>query len=180
MVPRKGFRWEIIALSAVLTLAVLSLAYYSYERAGVRRPLEKALLTDPDVSDVSISDGDSGLTIEVSLSKVSDLSATYKRINDLIVDRVDQKGFVLWIKDQRNAELLDMYHAAHYYLEEASVRGNFGTMIETCGPILDNAGATAYKITVDQKHIYVQIESENGYFYQVLDRPNEIVAGGGT
>ena len=38
--PRKGFRWELIALSAVLTLAVLSLAYYSYESMGVKKPLE--------------------------------------------------------------------------------------------------------------------------------------------
>lgn len=178
--PRKGFRWELIALSAVLTLAVLSLAYYSYESMGVKRPLEKALLLDPDVSAVQMRMNGDKEVIKVTLSKVADLATTYSRVHTVVSDRMGPGTFILELTDQRDASLGDMYYAIHYYLEEASVRGNFGTMIEASKPILEDAGAAHYKITVDQDRIYVQIESAEGYLYQVLDRRADSGGGGVT
>ncbi|MGE5578604.1 MAG: hypothetical protein ACM3WU_01050 [Bacillota bacterium] len=178
--PRRGFRWEVIALSAVLTLAVLSLAYYSYESMGVKKPLERALLADPDVSDVRIHK-DGGLeVVEVTLSRVADLSVAYTRLHAVISDKVAEGAFTLKVKDQRDEALQEVYSAIHYYLEEASVRGNFGAMIEACEPILDSSGATGYKITVDQERIYVQIESGDRYLYRVLDNRSLDLAGGGV
>ena len=177
---RKGFRWELIALSAVLTLAVLSLAYYSYENMGVKRPLERALMLVTDVSAVQMRTEGGREVIEVTLSKVADLATTYSRIHTLVSDRMGPGTFVLELKDLRDESLDMMYHAVHYYLEEASVRGNFGTMIEACKPILEEAGAVGYKITVDQDRIYVQIDSAEGYLYQVLDRVPDKGTGGAT
>ncbi len=178
--PGKGFRWELIALSAVLTLAVLSLAYFSYESMGVRKPLEKALLADPDVGAVKILKDRDTEVVQITLSKVPDLSVTYTRLHTLVKGRMGQAPFRLEVKDARNADLQDVYHSIHYYLEEASVRGNFGTMIEACSSILSKAGISDYKITVDQNHIYVQIGSGANFLYQVLDRPAEASTGGVT
>lgn len=178
--PRKGLRWELIALAAVLTLAVLSLAYFSYETMGVRRPLERALLKDPDVSAVRMRRDEDKEVVEVTLSKVTDLSATYARIHGLVQDRMGQGAFVLELKDRRDEILENMYHEIHFYLEEASVRGNFGTMIEACKPILEAEGASDYRVTVDQDRIYVQIECADRYLYQVLDRVPEPAGGGAT
>jgi len=178
--PRKGFRWEVIALSAVLTLAVLSLAYYSYDSMGVKKPLERALLADPDVKDVRIHKEKGREVIELTLSRVTDLAATYRRLYATVADKVSRDAFTLKIKDQRDEALQEIYGAIHYYLEEASVRGNFGTMIEACGPILDESGATGHRITVDQERIYVQIESGGRYLYHVLDNRTLDFAGGGV
>lgn len=178
--PRKGFRWELIALSAVLTLAVLSLAYYSYESMGVKRPLERTLLMDADVSAVEMRTERGGEVIEVTLSKVADLRATYSRIHSLVSDRMGSGAFTLDLKDKGDASLEDMYYSVHYYLEEASVRGNFGAMIEACEPILEGAGASDYRITVDRDRIYVQIESAGGYLYKVLERVPGWEGGGVT
>jgi hypothetical protein len=178
--PRKGFRWELIALSAVLTLAVLSLAYYSYESMGVKKPLERALLADPDVSDVRISEEGGREVIELTLSRVSDLSAAYTRLHTLVTGKAAQGAFALKIRDQRDETLQEIYDTIHYYLEEASVRGNFGAMIEACEPILDASGATGYKITVGRERMYVQIELGDRYLYQVLDNRTIDYAGGGA
>lgn len=176
---RRGFRWELIALSAVLTLAVLSLAYYSYESVGVKRPLEKILLTDPDVTAVQLGKDDGGEVVEITLSKVADLSATYSRIHELVSGKMGLT-FTMVLKDKRDALLRDTYYDIHYYLEEASVRGNFGAMIEACTPILEASGVSDYKITVDQNRIYVQIESTDGYLYEVLHRQADAQKGGVT
>lgn len=175
--PRRVFRWEYVVLAAVLTLAVLSLAYYSYESIGVRRPLERALLTDPDVSAVKVvKDGDVQV-LEIALAKVSDLSVTYGRLHAVVKDRMGRTAFKVQLKDQRDPFLQDVYQSIHYYLEEASVRGNFGAMIEACSTALAEAGVSDYKITVDQQHIYVQMARGQSYLYQVLDRPSEFQGG---
>jgi hypothetical protein len=169
--PRKGLRWEYVALSAVLTLAVLSLAYYSYESVVVKRPLEKALLADPDVGAVKVVKSGDGQVIEVTLARVEDLSVTYARLYAAVKGRMGQASFKLLVKDRRDPSLQDVYHTIHYYLEEASVRGNFGAMIGECSAALANAGISAYKITVAQERIYVQMELGQSYLYEVLDRP---------
>jgi hypothetical protein len=175
--PRKGFRWEHVALSAVLTLAVLSFAYYSYETIGVRTLLQKALLTDPDVSSVKVAKDGDAQVVEIALAKVADLSTTHGRLYAVVKDRLGQAAFRLRITDQRDQTLQEVYHSIHYYLEEASARGNFGTMIEACSAALARAGISDYKVTVDQEHIYVQMALGEHYLYQVLDRPPESQGG---
>lgn len=177
---RKGFRWEIIAVTAVLTLAVLSLANYSYQTLGVKRPLERALQMDPDISAVRIYGDRDTQVIEVTFSAFADLSATYRRVDSLIRNRVGMSAFRVDVKDARNVELQDAYHAIHYYLEEALVRGNFGAMVEACESILTKAGAFDSKVTVDRNHIYVEIRAGANYLYQVLDRSPEAQEGGIT
>lgn len=177
--PSRRMRWEYVALAAVLTLAVLSLAYYSYESLGVRRQLEKALLADPDVNAVTISKTEDGLVIEVALDRVEDLGATYSRLHDAVRDRLGQGRFRLAVKDQRDGTLQDLYHSIHYYLEEAAARGNFGAMADACSDALTRAGVTAHKITVDPHRIYVQISLHGPYLYQVLERPRVPQGGAG-
>lgn len=167
---RNGFRWEYVAIAAVLTLAVLSFAYYSYESVGIKRPMEKALLSDPDVSSVSLGDENGVRVVQITIRNVPDLSVTYARLLGVVKDHAGSEAFKVQVKDQRDAQLEGAYHSIHFYLEEASARGNFGAMIESCSRILGQAGITGYKITVDEQHIFVQMAAGQGYLYQVLDR----------
>lgn len=169
--PRKAFRWEYVALSAVLTLAVLSLVFYSYESLGVKKPLEKALLMDPDVGAVDIVEEKDSRVIEVVLTKVADLSSTYTRIETITRERMGEGAYRLQVKDQRDPSLQEIYHSIHYYLEEASARANFGSMNEACSRVIGQSDVSDYKITVDPQHIYVQLEQGEHYLYEVLDRP---------
>jgi len=168
--PSRGFRWEYVALAAVLTLAVLCLAYYSYENLGVKKPLEKALLADADVASVRVTVDNGVRVLEIAMRDVPDLSASYARLYAIAEDRMGGAAFKVQIADQRDTLLETAYHSIHYYLEEASVRGSFGAMIEQCSGILTRAGVTDFKITVDERHIFVQMAGGQSYLYQVLDR----------
>jgi hypothetical protein len=167
---RKGFRWEYVALAAALTLAVLSLAYYLYQNVGVRMALERALLADPDVDSARIFKDGGTQVVEVALRKAPDLSVVYARLYSMAKHRMGDGAFRLQVNDRRDSPLQETYYSIHYYLEEASVRGNFGSMIEACSGVLYRAGISDYKITVDKQRIFVQIARGESYLYQVLDR----------
>ncbi len=168
MVAKRGFKWEIAILSAALTVAVLSVAYYGYQNIGVKKPLEKALLADPDVLSCDIKRA-SKLVAEVSVSPVTELASLYARLADIVEEKAGP-DFELVIKDERNDSLESFYHSIHYYLEEAAVRGNFGEMIESARNTLSDKGLSQFEITVDKKNIYVQMSLGNAYLYEVLDR----------
>ncbi len=168
MVARKGFKWEIAILSAALTVAVLSIAYYGYQDLGVKKPLEKALVADPDVLSCDVRRA-SKLTVEVYLSPVNELAVVYTRLGGIVQEKAGP-DFELIVKDERNDTLEGLYHSIHYYLEEAAIRGNFGEMMESTRNTLSEKGLSDFEITVDKKNIYVQMSLGDAYLYEILDR----------
>jgi len=169
-VSKRSFRWEHLALSAVLAMSLLSLGYYCYENLGVKKPLEKAISSDPDVLWVRIDDRGGQTVLEVALGPVSDLSQTYTRLYNTAGRFLDAEELDLRIADKRDPHLEELYKAIHYYLEEASIRGNFGTMIEKCREILEADQSVDYDVTVDHERIYVQMVKGENYLYEVIAR----------
>ena len=173
----KGLKWEYVVLVAVLTLAALSLAYYSYDSLWVMRPLQVSLSTDPDVTGVKMTKSNGVLVIELSLGRVDDLATTYNRLYSEVSGRLQPGTFQIAVTDQRDGRLGDAYRQIHYYLEEAALRGNFGAMIDACSAVLSRSGIEDYRITVDDRRIYVQLTLGDRYLYEVLEqRPQQ----GGT
>lgn len=166
----KNLKWEYVALAAVLTLAALSLAYYSYDSLGVMRPLQQSLSADPDVTSVKMTKSTGTLDIEVALAGVDDLEATYGRLFSLASKRLQPGTFQITVADQRDQRLADVYRQIHYYLEEAALRGNFGAMIDACSEVLSREGIEDYRITVDERRIYVQLVLGDHYLYEVLEQ----------
>jgi len=166
--PKESFKWQYVALSALLTVSLLTLGYYCYENLGVRKPLERAILSDRDVLWVKIDDDHGRTVVEVGLGPVSDLSQTYTRLYEKARKFLDATNMELKIVDKRDADLAELYKEIHYYLEEASVRGNFGTMIEKCQKILATAQSLDYDLTVDHERIYVRMSRGEHYLYEVI------------
>ncbi|MGI6643699.1 MAG: hypothetical protein ACOX3V_06890 [Bacillota bacterium] len=173
---KKGFRWDVAAVSAVLTLALLSLGYFVYANLGVRKPLEKALMADPDVISVDMGPWRGSEAIQVEIANVTDFPATYARLHQLVRDKAGMKqGFR--IVDERNQELIEAYHSIHYYLEEARTNANFGEMIEFCQEALKDKDLDSFRFAVDKDRIYVQMAKGEAYLFEVLERAPE--GGGG-
>ncbi len=163
---KKVFRWEYAVLSAILTFAALSLAYYSFDQLGIRRPLERALAADPDVKRVDFETRNGSMLLVITLEKTADLPATYARVLALAKEKLGD-SFEIEVKDGRNQRLDDAYYAVHHLVEEASVRGNFGEMMESCKDILSGMGLEDYRITVQKDYVFVQMFDGDAYLYEV-------------
>lgn len=164
----KTFKWEYVTLVALITLGVLSLAYFSYETLGIRRPLVAAISNDPDVLSAEISQENGKTVIAVRLRQVHDLSETYKRIESTAEKYVSRDCLEIKVIDHRNEALEEIYMKVHYYLEEAAARGDYGSMIDSARPILDSSGLTGWHVMVDNGDIFVQLYAGPNYLYQVI------------
>ncbi|HHW18130.1 MAG TPA: hypothetical protein GXX30_04425 [Firmicutes bacterium] len=176
---RRSFRWEYAVFIGLLVVGALSLAFYFYEDLGVKKPLEKALSSDPDVRWVKISQSQEGMIVEVGLGATQDLAGTYRRLHDTIKRFFGVTAFQLKAHDSRDQYLESVYHDIHYYLEEAAARGNFGEMIERCKSVLDQKDLDSYEVTVDHERIYVQLFRGDNYLYQVIERLETAKGGAG-
>ncbi|MGI6632015.1 MAG: hypothetical protein ACOX5M_03105 [Bacillota bacterium] len=168
--PIKGFRWVWVALAAAVTLAVLSLSYSSYENLGVKKPLSKALLVSSDIESVDVRRDGPLTVVEIAMKSVPDLAVSYRAAEEIVRQHIGNSPFRMEIRDSRTPELEEAYHAIHFYVEEASVRGTFGAMIEESSNILREAGFSEYKLSVDKDRIYVRIANSGGYLYEVIER----------
>ncbi len=173
---KRSFRWEFVALWTVLTLAILSLGYSAYLKMEVVGPLQRALERDVDVRNVGVRSKNGVTVLELELGKVDDLPRTYTRLREAAEEKLGD-AFRLEIADSRDEELEDAYYSVHYYLEEASVRGNFGEMIDSCRGLLKDQGLEDYKISLDEGHIFIQMAHGDNYLYAVLARQNPKTGG---
>lgn len=178
--PIKGLRWVWVAAAAAVTLAVLGLSYSSYENFGVKKPLVRALLANSDVRTADVRKDGATLVIEIGLKKVPDLARSYNALDRTVREHLGSSPYRIEIVDLPTPKLEEAYHAIHFYVEEASVRGTFGAMAEESSRILDEAGILEYKLSVDTERIYVQIAGEAGYLYRVIERPSQVERGMGA
>jgi len=165
---KRDFKWEYVVILALLTIAVLGLGNYSYEALGVKKPLLSTISKDPDVISAQVQSRDGKTLVVVDLKEVKDLSKTYRRLYEAAAKYVNPANLELEVKDRRDQELEDTYMNIHYYLEEAAVRGDFGSMIEAAKKVLDRSGVEDYRLVVDRGSIFVQITKGQNYLYEVI------------
>lgn len=173
---KKGFRWESVALSAILTLVILSLGYTIYDKFGVKDPLERSLMLENAVKNVTVEREQGVDILEIEFYMVEDFATSYVAVDKIAKERLGE-NYRINVKDARSQSLEDAYLSIHYYLEEASVRGNFGDMIESCGDRLLEEGLTDFKIVLDESRIYVQLIDQGDYLYAVLNRTGPKAGG---
>jgi hypothetical protein len=169
LMAKKGFRWESVALSAILTLVILSLGYIIYDKFGVKDPLERSLMLEDTVKSVTVKREQGVDVLEIEFDKVEDFATSYVAMDNIVKGRLGG-NYRIDVKDARTQVLEDAYLSIHYYLEEASVRGNFGDMIESCRDRLLEKEPLDFKIVLDESHIYVQMVDQGDYLYAVLNR----------
>lgn len=172
----RGFRWLYVAAAAVITLAVLSVSYSSYEKVGVKRPLLSELSAHSDVAGADVRREGPETVVDIDLEKVPDLAVTYRALDEIVERHMGTAAYRIRLEDAGSPGLDAAYHLIHFYVEEAAVRGTFGEMISESSKRLEEAGYNDYKISVDKDRIYVQISDSSGYLYRIVDR--EPVKGG--
>ena len=80
----RGFRWLYVAAAAVITLAVLSVSYSSYEKVGVKRPLLSELSAHSDVAGAEVRREGPETVVDIDLEKVPDLAVTYRALDEIV------------------------------------------------------------------------------------------------
>jgi hypothetical protein len=136
----------------------------------ITKPLEDSIRQVPGVLTVKVAEGAGRLKIDIALDRVPDFHETYSSLVKRISEITGKREYELNILDHRD-ELLEMaYYRMHYDIEEAIATGGFSTMAGALDLKAKGLGLSGSRVFVDQKGVYLQIESGAGYLYAVFPR----------
>ena len=136
----------------------------------VTKPLESSLRQVPGVLSVKASEGTGRLKIDVTLGQVPDFHRAYSSLVRRISEITGKREYELSILDHRDDRLETAYYQMHYDIEEAIATGGFSRMAGALEQRSRDLGLSASKVFVDQKGVYLQLESGSSYLYAVFPR----------
>ncbi|WP_371381427.1 hypothetical protein [Sporomusa aerivorans] len=173
--PQKDYNWVKGCLALVITLALLFGGQLFWNKYAVAKPISDMFQSIKGVESVSIGRiNEQGKNsdknkIFVKLANVPDLQKAYTAIIDGLKNIDGGKKYDIVIQDNRTPELEQFFYTVHYYVQEASVNGNFAIMSEKIEAKAQKVGI-AVKIYVDTKNIYLQMTKADAEMYMVIAR----------
>lgn len=179
----QGIRWSALAAALLVTLGLLLGGSYLVRQRTVDQPLFKLYKGTQEVKDVHIERAPDGLNIQLTLGSVDDLQKTYHRLDEATRALVSDQPYRLAIKDERNPRLEEDFYRLHFGIQEAIATGNFTKLAANLDKDAQTMGLDRYRVFVDSRSVFVQLQGHGGYLYEILPRearPAAAVAMGGA
>lgn len=167
---RLNLKWPVVILAFLLTFAsIYGLNYWRQQRL-VKEPLKEALLKIDAVKDININNSKQQYTeVLITIDKVEDLSKTYQEIEEALFLTYPENSVKIALIDKRNAYLETVFEKVHFALMEGERLGNYTEMSQKIDQLLEQEKELEnYRLRVDQKNIYVQLETKNNFLYEVI------------
>ena len=167
----KGIRLPVVVLTVVMVLAVLFGIQYIYHKVNVEQPLFKLYSQTKAVQKFEIDNKSNVTEVNIDLKKTDNLQQTYQKLYLTTVKVLGKNNFQLKIKDNRNKDLENAYYSMQFIINEALMRGNFSQMAQVINEKASETKAVS-KVFIDDQNIYIQLEKENSYLYEIVPRVN--------
>lgn len=149
-----------------VTLTVLFGGWTVYRDYGLIRPLQQELSESKQVETVVVKVAGSDKQIEVALKRVPDLQKAFLEIQSKVQAGMHM-DLPIRIHDQRTPELERLFQSLQPILYSGIDRATYTEMIETIEKRAAKDGVRAF-ITMDRDYLYVQLETDTHYLYEVL------------
>ncbi|MDO9536348.1 MAG: hypothetical protein Q7J85_13730 [Bacillota bacterium] len=174
-----NLRWPIVLLAFVLTVSSIYLVSYWRQQRLIEEPLKESLLQIEDVEDVDINKIGNETEFLVTLKEVDNIYQTYRNLEEILDSTYKDSSYKIALIDQRNLYLESIYAKIHFALMEGERVGNYSHMSKEISMLLEQESELEnYRLWVDQKRIYLQLSSDNGFLYEIV--PLQFVSGGNT
>ena len=154
----------LVAMS--LTVSLLFGGWELYRNFGLVRPLEQQLMADKAVTQVESVVNGSERAIKIHLKPVDDLQATYDGLEEVVTEQIGS-NVKIDLVDQREESLKQAFRSVQPVLYSGIAKGDFTDMITQTEQELQKQGYQA-KVSMNDHNIFVQIEKDGKYLYQVL------------
>lgn len=174
----KNFKWPIVVIVFILTLAVSAGIIIFRERKLQNQPLLNRLSQLEAVESVELRESKGEYHVSVRLAYVADLAPVYRQIDREIAKVLGQKNYRLELLDQRDATLSEAFSVVHLALYEGERRGNFIEVSERIRTMMAGFNLPEHRLTVDGERIYFQARNGEYYLYAVIARRSGTGEGG--
>lgn len=167
----RGMRWPVLIGSVLVTFAVLFGGFALYRHQAVDGSIVRQYRNYAGVQDVVLDATAGGMmTVTVTLGPDAELAHLYQELTDTADRRIGPGRYRLVLQDTRSDAVMDAYYEMHFSLQEANATGRFTEMADTVNAIAAAAGLTRHRVDVGDDYIYVTLEKDGQYLFEVLPR----------
>ncbi len=170
----KEFKVFLAIIALIVTLGVLLGGYSLYKKYGIQGPLIKELSSHEMIEKAEIDRKNDKYIINLQLNKVENIQKQYTEVEDIINTRYKPGDYDLIITGRPNEELEQFYEQLQPAVYEALADNRYLWLSDH----IENQAAgkrIAYRMFVDEKRLYIQIENNDNFFYKIINRNTEIL-----
>ena len=172
-----ALKWPVVITAFIITLSLIFGANHWHQQNLVMAPLREQILSLDAVHDVQVESG-TEKTFTISLGQVPRFADTYREIQKILQSHNEDNSKIIII-DRRNAYLNSLYARIHFALMEGERQGNYTAMNSKITSLLEGEKELlSYFVVVDQERIYLQLNTEDHYLYEIIPiRNSHLVMG---
>jgi len=173
----KQFKVLAFITSLVLALGVFLGSYAFYKKFEVEQPLLEQLSAMPSVEQVSMEKEKGEYVFDIKLKKVDNIQEEYEKINQVINSKLEKETYDIKIQDDGNRKLQEFSDQLQPAVYEALAHNRYVWLEEE---IAEKSAENQlnYRIFVDEKHLYLQLEDGSKYIYKIFNRDTESLTAG--
>lgn len=169
MMDNKEFKVFIALISLILTLSILFGGHSFYMQYAVQKPLLKELSSLEMVKKAEIEKKNKKYIIDVQFNQIDNIQKGYQEVENIIKTKYKPDSYELKITGRANENLENLYEQLQPAVYEALANNRYLWLSNEIEKKTGEKGMVA-KLFIDEKHLYIQIEADDYYFFKVIDR----------
>lgn len=167
-----------VIITFFVTLALMMGGKYLYEGYYLKKSLENKISKIIEVKEIRVDKTEQPPSVYLRTAPIGDLQSVYKKIDKVVRQELGPEYHIVFI-DRRTPKLTEVYEKSQFAIQEAIATGCFRQMYSSVQSIAQ-ANDVACRLSIDSSNIYLQIYDENGYLYEVIQRPSKCAADEGA
>lgn len=173
----KQFKWRIMLIAFLVSLAVIFSGATLYERYYKENPLEEELAGIEAVEKVEIDHSRRDVHAEIYPVYTENIPQLINEIEDILYEHVT-KEYSFYVHDNRNKNLESFAGDVKPSLYEGARKGNYRSVKETVVSIADEYSLMQSHFMVDNSYIYLQAKDGDNYLFIFIPHLHEEKEGG--
>jgi hypothetical protein len=165
----KNIQGWLVAVAFFVTVALLFGGQTLSTKVRVENPLNQRFKAMKTVVDYKVKPTGNGLQLYLKLKQTGNLQQVLNTAIKEVEFYYKKPVTELVLGSRANSRLEQIRYQLSFNLEEALASGRF-IQLKTAFEKYNNAGTIA-KVYLEQRFIYLQLESGRNYFYQAVTRP---------
>ncbi|CAM3946059.1 hypothetical protein COLU111180_15980 [Cohnella lubricantis] len=166
-------RWIPVAITAVLSAALLFGGWYAYGQYGVEQPLDRVANAIPGVESADTNRSISSVELQLKLSPDADLAEVYRRVQEEGAQAIGDKTLKLKVDDSSDPALEKAWSHALFDVAEAMDHKKYSEIRTAMDQLTKQYPEIEADTQMDGTNVYIRLRSGAAVKFVILPRESE-------
>jgi hypothetical protein len=159
-----------VAITAVLSAALLFGGWYAYGHYGVEKPLEKVASSLPGVVSAETSNSVNKVVLKLELSSDADLADIYHKVETEGSGSIGGKKLELVVSEPENEQLEKAWRSALFGVAESMEHREYSGVQDAMDSLMKKVPGLTAVTEMDDTNVYVSLKLGDAAKYVILPR----------